>query len=139
LFFIYDKCCAKNELEGRTVAYKTPINILFDVKEKWRSRFKQSFHIEEQLPNDYSVMELNQFLKLFYEKEGSLSIEEVLNKPSTDRAILPFICDKCCAKNEPEGRTVIYKFPINILFDVKEKGRVDLNSHSILKSNCQMN
>jgi hypothetical protein len=31
--------------EGRTVNNKTLINILFNIKEIWRSRYKQSFHI----------------------------------------------------------------------------------------------
>jgi hypothetical protein len=83
---------AKNELEGRTFGSKTLFNILFDVKEKWRSRFKQSFHNEEELSNALKEMELNRFSEFINERRIS-TIIDVSNKSSTGGVFLPFYMD----------------------------------------------
>jgi hypothetical protein len=43
----------KNEPEGPT-ENKVPNNNLFDIKQKWRTKFKEPEFFEEQLPNEFN-------------------------------------------------------------------------------------
>jgi hypothetical protein len=123
--FYANNWSAKNESEGRTFGSKILINVLFDRKGKWRSRFKQLFHIEEQLPNERKEMELNQFLKLINHWRISI-ILDVSNKSSTDSVILPFYVNNWSAKNESEGRTFLIKTYNKISSNIRKDGKVKM-------------
>jgi hypothetical protein len=96
--YLINYCCAKNELEGRT-ANEVPMNILFDVKEKWRTKFKEPQFIEEQLPNEEVKGNEEQVKN---EKENAFI--DVLNKTSTEGVILPSLIYRTVS-NELEGRS----------------------------------
>jgi hypothetical protein len=108
-----DNYCAKNELEGMIVNYEAPMNIRFDTKEKWRTKFKNK-NSDEKFPN-------NNLKELELEKE--LEVIRDVSQQSTDGVILPLISDNYSAKNELDGMIVNYEAPMNIQFDVKEKWR----------------
>jgi hypothetical protein len=109
-----DNCCAKNEPEGMTVNYEAPMNIQFDVKEKWRTKFKNKFKNDEQLPND-KFMELKE--------EERLEVIGDISQQSTDDVILPLFSDNYSAKNESEGIVLYDEAYQRSLFVEKKKGR----------------